>query len=186
MGISFALFGAFVLMVAVLTVAAVRVFTSKDAVGRVQPVGCLAGCAVGLVLAALGLAGTIAFVLSLGAHTAAHNNPIESIRILADSGPARFPLAHDPWRPLHVVFEVRGDVPVGDLVELVERVSEGETSVTVDSGVNAEGAPVTYVDVALRASENDLREIERELRKLAPSLRLDRGVEIDFRTIRDW
>jgi hypothetical protein len=189
MGISIALFAVFALLLAVLALGAIKVFTTRGADGRAQPVGCLAGCALGLVLALLGVAGLVAFLLSLGTQTAARSIPFESVTVLKDSRHAEaLPVQHDPWRPLHLVFEVEGhDTPLHELVELVRRVSEGEASVRAVEATDDDGRPVTWVDVALPASENDLRELEREIRKLLPDFRLESGVRVQFRRAsRDW
>lgn len=189
MGISIVLFAVFALFLALLALGAIKVFTTRGADGRAQPVGCLAGCALGLVLTLLGLAGLVAFLVSLGTQTASASIPFESVTVLKDSHHAEsLPLAPEPWRPLHLVFEVKGhDTPIHDLVRLVRRVSEGEASVHSVQAFDDEGNAITWVDVALPADENDLRDMERELRKLLPGFRLEHGVRAEFRGgTRDW
>ncbi len=189
MGISIALFAVFALFLAILAGGSIKVFAAKDANGNAQPLGCLSGCVLGLVLAVLGTTGLVAFLLSIGAHTVARSLPFESVTVLKDSRLAdSIPVAPDPWRPLHVVFEVDGhDAPIHELVELVHRLSEGTSRVRAVPSQDAQGRPLTWVDVALPVCENDLREMERELRKLVPSLRLEHGVQVRFKGAhRDW
>lgn len=184
MRISIVLFGLFAFVLLCMAGAAVLIFSRRDGQGRIRPVGCVAGCLLALFLALLGVVGFIAFLASLGAHTGAHavqSLPIQSATILTKAERASLPLEpfYDPDRPLHVLLVIDGHgVPLGQLVRIVEEISDGEARTRVEQLADAGGEPITVVDVALPASARDLREIEDELRVFLEDFRLEHGVRV--------
>ena len=100
--------------------------------------------------------------------------------------PRRF--GADPGRPLHVVFEIAGhDATPPDMVGWLREWSEGEADVRVANRTAPDGRQYTLVDVALPADWRDLREVEREVRKLFPGATWARGLRIDFKGVsREW
>jgi hypothetical protein len=191
--VSIVLFAGFAFFLLCLALGAVWVFTSKDSSGRMRPMGCLAGCALALVLGLLGLVGFIAFVASLGAHTSAHaleSLPIKSATILTKEERAKLPVEpfYDPRRPLHVILVVEGhEAPLGKLEDLIREMSDGEARSVVGRHWSDDGEPITIVDVALPADAGDLHEIEHELRYYLEDLRLENGVQVRLGgSHRDW
>jgi hypothetical protein len=195
LAVAFALFALFLLALAAVAFAAARLFTARDAQGRREPLGCVLGCGLGaalLLLALLGLAAFVAGMATLAGARALEANPVERIRVVSDQEAldgvdGLAPFHHDPRRPLHVVFEVAGgEAPVERLLELVERHADGEASVAVRE-VRRDGRDLVLVDVALPAGRNDLRELERELRRWLPRASLGDGVVVELRGVhRDW
>jgi hypothetical protein len=94
----------------------------------------------------------------------------------------------DARRPLHVVFEIAGhDATPPDMTRWLREWSEGEAEVRVANRTDPRGRQYTLVDVALPADWRELREIEREVRKLFPGASWARGLRIDFKGVsREW
>jgi len=183
----------FLLLLAAAAFAAVQLFAGRGPDGKRDPAGCLTGCAVGLALAALGGLGLLALVAALAVQTAAvvvEQNPVRRVYLGTRSategaaGEAR-PLAGfaaDPARPLHLVFEVEGHGRAPrKLLHWIREWSDGEATVSARDEYDAAGRPVTWIDVALPARGRDLREIEREVRKLLPDADWDDGLRIEFK-----
>lgn len=199
MGISLALFALFLLVLVAVAFAAARLLGGRGPDGKREVAGCLTGCAVGLglfVLGGLGLAALIAALTVQTASVAVSKNPVKRIYLGTRSAPgeapdARAPLqgfAEDPARPLHLVFEIEGhDASPGRLLDWIGEWSRGEATVTSRNEFDADGRPVTWVDVALPARGRELQEIEREVRKFLPEADWDDGVRIEFKgASREW
>lgn len=199
MFITVVLFSLFLMALAVLAFAAIRVFTTKDADGRAQPVGCAMGCLLGLVLGGVGIAGLAALVASLSVNTvvkgvadAVESLPVRSVTLVSDDGPDDPPVEpfHDPRRPLHLIFEIIGsEAPTERLALWAEQAFDGEARIEVtqlEGDGTAEGKARTIVDVAVPATRRDLRELERAAKNFLPRLDLDEGVRVRMRTSQDW
>jgi hypothetical protein len=209
MGLPIALFALFLLVLIALSFAAVRLFGARGSDGKRDPAGCLMGCAAGAGLLVLGLLGLAALVAALVVHSAsvaAEKFPVKRVYVgtepdrmpgyleeLPEGSPAVEPLSppafeSDPARPLHVVFEIDGELAVTERMEdWIREWSEGEAQVQIDERVGADGRTVTWVDVALPADWRDLREIEQDVRKYFPEASWARGLRIDFKSVsRDW
>jgi len=197
MGIAILLLALFLLVLAAIAFAAIRIFSRRDAAGKTEPLGCLTGCAIGLALFFLGLVGLVAFAGALAVLTGSRvigHGPIRRVWVgeyehgTRDSRGEPIELFHDPARPLHVVLEVRGDAQISRIVERIERLSDGETVVRVHAGTSSDGEPVQVIDIAFPADEHDLREIERDVREVL-DVELDdernEGVHIELRGIHD-
>lgn len=193
MGISIVLFALFLLVLVAVAFSAVRLFGASGADGKRDPAGCFTGCLLGLglfFLGALGLAALVAALTLQTASVAISHNPVKSIYLGTRVDPAgadeeRAPLAGfalDPQRPLHLVFEVEGhDASPAGLLQWIDEWSNGEARVNSRNELDAQGRPVTWIDVALPARGRDLREIEREVRKLWPDANWEDGVSIEFK-----
>lgn len=189
------LFALFLAVLALIGFAALRVFTTRDAEGRRQPVGCISGCLLGVGLAVLGVIALGALFVSLSVSTVTQgigNLPIRSVALISEDGPDDLELRpfHDPHRPLHVIFEIEGaEAPTERLVQVLQDVFEGEAHIEITRTLEGEaesGASRTIVDVAVPASGRDLRKLERELRNFVlPGLDLDEGLRVRMKTRRD-
>ena len=186
------LFSLFLAVLALIGFAALRVFTTRDAEGHRQPVGCLSGCLLGLGLAVLGVVALGALFVSLAVSTVADgigSLPVRSVTLVTNDGPDDPEVRpfHDPRRPLHIIFEIEGaEAPTERLVHVLEEVFENEARIEITRTPGAAGADRTIVDVAVPASGNDLRQLERELREFVlPNLDLDEGVRVRMKTRRD-
>jgi hypothetical protein len=193
MGITLVLFALFLLVLTAVAFSAVRLFSGRGPDGKRDAAGCLTGCAVGLglfVLGGLGLGALIAALIVQSASVAMSHNPVKEIylgtRTETDGADAqRTPLsgfAQDPARPLHLVFEIEGhDASPGRLLEWIREWSDGQATVRSRNELDAEGRPVTRIDVALPVRGRELLEIEREVRKLLPDVNWDDGLRIEFK-----
>jgi hypothetical protein len=210
MGLAIGLFALFFLVLTALSFAVVRLFAGRDGQGRRDPASCLVGCAVGAGLLAIGLMGLIALIGSLVIVTgsrAVQSIPVRSIYFgtepgaiegqsepgapgsegrEAPSAPPRF--VSDPARPLHVVFEIDGELRVPErMEEWIREWSDGEARVRIEERTEPDGRRVTWVDVALPAEWRDLRRIEEEVRDFFPKASWAGGLRIDFKSVgRDW
>jgi hypothetical protein len=189
------LFALFLSVLALIGFAALRVFTTRDAEGRRQPVGCFSGCLLGLGLAILGVIALGALFVSLSVNTVTEgigNLPVRSVTLVREDGPDDPEVRpfHDPSRPLHVIFEIEGaEAPTERLVQVLQDIFEGEAHIeitrTLEDGTQT-GVSRTIVDVAVPASGRDLRKLERELRNIVlPGLDLDEGLRVRMKTRRD-
>ena len=199
------LFSLFILALAVLGFAAIRIFTTKDAEGRTQPVGCFMGCLLAVALGVIGFAGLGALVVSLLGNSVSHGIEslgVRSVTLVSDDRPDDPPVEpfHDPRRPLHVIFEIDGpEASTERVVRMLEEVFDVGARIEVsrfelgpDSLPGTEpdvsgSRERTVVDVALPVDSRDLREIERDLRQLLlPNLKLEEGVRVRMKTTQDW
>lgn len=192
MGTALVLFALFLLVLVAVAFAAARLLGGRGPDGRREVGGCLTGCAVGLGLFVLGALGLGALVAALTIQTASDvvgNNPIRrvylgtrSAREAASEEPPLGALSVVPGRPLHLVFEIEGhDATPSDLLEWIEDWSDGEARVTRENRSDAEGTPVTWIDVALPARDRELREVEREVRKVFRGANWSDGLRIEFK-----
>jgi hypothetical protein len=207
MGILIVLLALFMLVLVAVAFAGARLFAGRSAGGQRDLGGCLTGCALALGLFALGGLGLVAFVVSLSvqaASVAVEHFPIRSVHVGAwpedvprprseggessVEGPGSLSFGRDPSRPLHLIFEIEGhDAASPDMRAWIDEWSDGEALVHVENDEDAEGAPITWVDVSLPASRGDLRKIEREVRKLFPEASWAKGLHIEFRgASREW
>ena len=194
MGITLVLFALFLLVLVAVAFAAARLLGGRGPDGKRDPAGCLTGCAVGLGLFVLGCLGLAALVAALSVQTASvavSHNPVKRVYLgtRTETGGAmgeRAPLAgfaQDPERPLHLVFEIEGhDASPDTLLRWIREWSDGEARVSTRNEYDADGRPVTWIDVALPARDRELREIEREVRKIfSPDANWDDGLRIEFK-----
>jgi hypothetical protein len=193
MAITLVLFALFLLVLVAVAFSAVRLFGASGADGKRDPAGCFTGCLLGLGLFFLGALGLAALVAALTVQTASvaiDHFPVKRVYLgtRAETGPAgeqAAPLAGfalDPQRPLHLVFEIEGhDASPARLLQWIDEWSNGEARVSSRNELDAQGRPVTWIDVALPARGRDLREIEREVRKLWPDADWNDGVSIEFK-----
>jgi hypothetical protein len=193
MGITLVLFALFLLVLVAVAFSAARLLGGRGPDGKRDAAGCLTGCAVGLgllVLGALGLAALIAALSVQTASVAVSHNPVRRVYLgtRTESGGAageRAPLAgfaQDPARPLHLVFEIEGhDASPDKLLRWIGEWSDGEAKVSSRNEFDAEGRPVTWIDVALPAQGRELLEIEREVREIWPDANWDDGLRIEFK-----
>jgi len=209
MGLPIALFALFLLVLIAITFAAVRLFAGPGSDGKRDPAGCLTGCALGVGLLVLGFLGLAALVAALVVHTASaavRDFPVKGVYVGTEpqrvpgfieaptegSGNGELPVPEsfeaDPARPLHVLFEVDGELAVTERMEdWIREWSEGQARVTIDERAGADGRTVTWVDVALPADWRDLREIEQDVRKYFPDASWASGLRIEFKRVsRDW
>jgi hypothetical protein len=193
MGISLVLFALFLLVLVAVAFSAVRLFGGQGPDGKRDAAGCFTGCLLGLglfFLGALGLAALVAALTVQTASVAVSHNPVKRLYLgtrVDDTGAGEdsVPLAGfalDPERPLHLVFEVEGhDASPARLLQWIDEWSDGEARVSSRNEFDAQGRPVTWIDVALPARGRELREIEREVRKIWPEADWDDGLRIEFR-----
>lgn len=192
MGITLVLFALFLLVLVAVAFSAARLLGGRGPDGKRDAAGCLTGCAVGLglfVLGGLGLAALVAALTVQSASVAVGSIPLKRIYVGTRVDPAapagQVPLsgfALDPKRPLHLVFEIGGhDAAPDRLLRWIDEWSDGEARVSSRNEYDAEGRPVTWIDVALPAGERDLSEIEREVRRHWPDASWDDGLRIEFK-----
>lgn len=193
MGISIVLFALFLLVLLAVAFAAARLLGGRGPDGKRDVAGCLTGCAVGLGLFLLGSLGLAALIAALTVQSAAvvvGHNPVRRIYLGTRSAEEAAPdgqapwvgFARDPERPLHLVFEIEGHgATPGNLLHWIREWSEGEATVDSRDAFDAQGRPVTRIDVALPARDRELREIEREVRKFVPGADWDDGLQIEFK-----
>lgn len=192
MGITLVLFALFLLVLVAVAFSAVRLFGGRGPDGKRDAAGCFTGCLLGLGLFFLGALGLAALVAALSVQTAAvavSHSPVKRVYLGTRVDPAgadeeRAPLAgfaQDPDRPLHLVFEVEGhDARPARLLHWIDEWSDGEARVRSRNEFDAEGRPVTWIDVALPARGRDLRQMEREVRKIWPEADWEDGLRIEF------
>jgi hypothetical protein len=188
MATAIVLFALFLLVLVAVAFAAARLLGGRGPDGKRDVGGCLTGCAVALGLFALALLGLAALVTALTVQTASEvvgANPIRRVYLGTRSKDEPAPLlglGEVPGRPLHLVFEVEGhDATPSELLRWIETWSEGEARVTRENRSDAEGRPVTWVDVALPARDRDMSEIERDVRKLFPDANWGDGLRVEFK-----
>jgi hypothetical protein len=191
MGFAILLFALFLALLAVLALAASRVFLVRDPEGRLQPPGCALAVATSLGLGCLGFLGLACFAAAMVVLTIGRAvKSVERVSIGMEEGAPPPPerLSFDPSRPLHLVFEVRGgEAAARGLVELVRDLTDGAAEPTVRTEMDEQGRTLTVVDFALPADREDLLEVEEELRRYLPTASWARGVTIEFKgERRDW
>ncbi|HVS11762.1 MAG TPA: hypothetical protein VMS76_17975 [Planctomycetota bacterium] len=193
MGFAIFLLALFLVLLAVLALAASRVFLVRDPEGRLQPPGCALAVAACLGLGCLGFLGLACFAAALVVLTigrAVESSRVDRVWIGMEEGAPPPPELHsfDPSRPLHLVFEVRGgEAAVRGPVELVRDLTDGAARPTVRTEMDEQGRTLTVVDFALPADREDLLEVEQELRRYLPTASWARGVTIEFKgERRDW
>jgi hypothetical protein len=179
-------FVAFLVLLGGMAVAATRSVAPRE--GARAGHGCLGGCASGLVLVFLCLLGGAAFAaffLTSVIGTAVAYNPIESIEVRhwddeTDDGRVLLPL--DGRRTTRLVFEVRGRLG-GELAEAVREEIGRDVPFEVRRRTDADGVEHATWTFTLPLSEEELRELEAEIRHELPELgpRLPAGVRIEFR-----
>jgi hypothetical protein len=174
----------FLLLLAALALASIKLFSVKGPDGSVTAPGCLAGCATGAALLFIALVGVIAFCVGLGAITtvnAVKNNPIERVGLWVDP---EHKVHHDPERPLHIVVEWSGhSEPDQELIDMVHQVIEGDDiNIQVDYTTNDKGEDISVADVSLRVDEEDIADLEEGLRGVFKDQSLSKGIEIRLRS----
>jgi hypothetical protein len=173
----------FLLLLAALALASIKLFAVKGPDGGVTAPGCLAGCATGAALGFIGLVGVVAFCVGVGAIStvnAVKNGPIESVGVWVD--PQRS-AHHDPERPLHVVVEWSGhSEPDEELLDLVHKVFENDDiNIQVDYTTNDAGEEISVADLALGVGDEDLEDLEDALRDAFDGASLSNGIQIRLR-----
>lgn len=173
----------FLLLLAALALASIKLFAVKGPTGGVTAPGCLAGCATGAALGFIGLVGLIAFCVGAGAIStvnAVKNGPVERVGVWAD--PQRN-VHHDPERPLHIVVEWRGhSEPDQGLTDLLHEVFDAsDINIQVDYTTNDAGQEISVADIALNVDEGDLEDIDDTLRDAFDGASLSNGIEIRLR-----
>lgn len=199
MGSSFliVLLTAFVAFLAVLAGLSLAVTKSVNPDGR-QARGVFGGFASALALAflcGLGAVGTGAFVLAAAVGTAVDKNPIERIEVRrASAQPTEDGDLDRDWRhgPVHLLFTVRGDAG-RELVELVREVvdvdrAELDEILTVHRQRSADGTDLRVFEFRLPFSEDDLEDLEHDIRDELDGLRvhLPESVAIHFEGARQF
>ena len=198
MGSSFliVLLTAFVAFLAVLAGLSLAVTKSVNPDGR-HARGVFGGFASALALAFLcgmGAVGTGAFVLAAAVGTAVDKNPIESIEVRRGGAPSEDGDLDRDWRhgPVHLLFTVRGDAG-RELVELVREVvdvdqAELDEILTVHKQRSTDGTELRVFEFRLPFSEDDLEDLERDIRDELDGLRvhLPESVAIHFEGARQF
>lgn len=179
----------FLLLLAGLAFASVKLFGARDAQGQLSAPGCAGGCLMAGVLSLMALLGLIAFIAGATAMSASRSAsellsaaPDMKVGVWRDRG------AHVesvPGYPLRVVLQWSGhSEPTEALLRALEEAGAGgEMQVEVRYDTGPDGAPLTIVDLALPAAESDADELERVLSEVLPELSLSEGIEIRLRGV---
>jgi hypothetical protein len=189
MGLLIAFSTLFLILLAVLAFASVKLFAAKDEKGQRTAPGCLGGCMTALALTVIGLLGLVAFIAGAAAISASKS----AKTVIEAADDFSVGVWHDraasvksvPDHPFHVVFEWTGHSEPTEafLKELEKAGAKGEMQVAVDYQTNENGEPVTIVDVALRMKERDAAEIEKAIEAFLPDVELSEGVRIVLRKV---
>ena len=175
--------GLFLLLLAALALASIKLFAVKGPDGAVAAPGCLAGCATAAALGFVGLVGLIAFCVGVGAIStvnAVKNGPIERVGVWTDP---QSKVHHDPERPLHVVVEWSGHAePDQGLIDLLHKVFDSsDVNIQVDYTTNDAGEEISVADIALSVDEEGLEDLDDTLRDAFDGASLSSGIEIRLR-----
>jgi hypothetical protein len=187
-GFLIAFLALFLLVLAGVSFAAVKLFAPRDANGNITPPGCLLGCATALALTVIALLALAAFVAGSAAIVKLHaldrliqHAPDVEIRSWMD--PERH-VHRDPARPLHVVVEWSGhSQPTSEIISRIDELvharvrvdgqgvegrgwdgaDESDVLVDVDYTQDENGAPITVVDIAIPIHGGPLEGLEEAL-----------------------
>ena len=180
----------FLLLLAALALAAIKLFGAKDAAtGRVTAPGWFVGCATGCALAFIGLIGLVAFAGGVAAISALKTatevrKQAEGVKIgVWRDGASK--VHHAPGHALHVVLQWNGhSEPTKELLDnLTQSLGEMDILVNADYVNDDDGKPITVVDLALPAGDRDIDELEATLRSKLGDLKLSDGVQIELRDV---
>ncbi|MCC7012032.1 MAG: hypothetical protein IT454_05705 [Planctomycetes bacterium] len=176
----------FLLLLAGLAFASVKLFGAKDAQGQLTAPGCLNGCMAGLMLSVIAALGLGAFVVGAWTVSAA-----DALRTVVESAPdMKVGVWHDrpttltsiPGYPLHVVLQWAGhSEPTEQLLKKLEELGAGtEMRIDVSYDNDETDGQRTTVDIAIPMSPTDANELSALIESLRSELKLEQGVEVLF------
>jgi hypothetical protein len=147
--------------------------------GKDKGVGVCGGCLILLVaLLALGVLGvgcTALTVIGLGA-AAIEEGPVRVVEL--DWGEA-YRTPDEPY-PVHLRIEIEGRVDPARVTRWVRQRIEGDYTLSIDVREGPDGTR-TVLDFGLPVEQEDLEELEADLREELPELELPRGLRIEAR-----
>jgi len=175
----------FLIALAALAFASIKVFSTRGADGRTSAPGCAGGCAtafaltlIGLIALATFIAGAVAISKAKAWERVVRSVPEMKVGVWRE---AEQRVHRDAEHPLHIVLEWQGhSEPTDELLRAVEEIRPGgDCLVTVDQS----DPERTVIDFAIAADEHDLGELERALEPLLGDLALQDGVQVILRSV---
>lgn len=190
----------FLLLLAALSLATVKLFAAKDPAGNVTAPGWAGGCATGCALMFVALLGIAAFIAGVAAISAANTaervvkrlpelvKELPEVKVGAWLDREKF-VHPDGEHSLHLIVQWKGhSEPTDKFVEAIQNIDRdklgGDMEINVlDYGADEQGEPITVVEVKIAMDEDDAEELQEQLKDKLGDLSLDDGVEITLKSV---
>jgi hypothetical protein len=182
----------FLLLAVVLAVAVFFAFKSGQA-GQTRmsgPAGCMVALAL-LVIAGIGGLGLLIVGLVNIPNEAVKHGPVKSWEFRwDDEGEGReapapdAPRASDERDEVRLTVTLRGLEDPSKVMKWLRKRTDADTKISVREDKDADGKPVTVIELSVDADHElsrDLREVRRDLERDLPDLKLPTGIKVEFR-----